>query len=512
MTPGLPSLEDVRAELARRRLHAYVKLVWPIVEPRAPFVDNWHIGFICEHLEAVTAGQLGDIVLNIPPGCMKSYLVSVFWPTWEWGPQGKPHLRYLCGSYDDDLSIRDARRARDIIKSDVYQRHWPLRLRADQDMKTRFDNVKSGWRIATSVGGKGTGEHPHRKIIDDPHNVKQSLSKAKRDEAITWFDLTMGSRGLALDAVTVVIMQRLHEEDLTGHILDTLSDQFTHICLPMRYEPPAWVEVSQPDGAVTRTLTPRMPETPLGQQDPRQDKGELLWPALFGEEKVAKLEAQLTASHGEFGVAGQLQQRPVPEAGGLFKREWFVIVDARPAPAEIVARTRGWDCAGTDGGGDYTVGCEMALTKGGLVYVEDVVRGQWGPDDFEGENGIFAQTVMLDGGDVRQREEQEPGSAGKKVIAAHEKLVRDLSRRVNRILDYEGVSGSGDKVTKSRPFRAQCAIGNVRLFRGPWNKAFIDELCDFPNGSYDDQVDGASVAYNDLALVPMKPSGGTWGR
>src|SRR5262249_31153153 len=151
--------------------------------------------------------------------------------------------------------------------------------------------------------------------------------------------------------------------------------------------------------------------TPLGRTDPRREPGELLWPGLFDADAVARVEAQLGAEHGDFGVAGQLQQRPAPAGGGVFKREWFPIVDARPADAQVVARCRGWDCGGTDGGGDWSVGVRLARTRDGLIYVEDVVRGQWGPQAFEGAHGIMRQTADTDGRSIRIREEQEPGSA-----------------------------------------------------------------------------------------------------
>lgn len=483
-TAVLPTLHDVQVELASRRLIHFVRYMWDVIEPRAPFVDGWHIGAICEHLEAITSGQIHDLLINVPPGCMKSLLVSVFWPAWEWTRH--PEYRYLFGSYDEALSIRDNRRCRDVIDSPRYQASWPLELRSDQNTKTRYDNLKSGWRIGTSVDGKGTGEHPHRKVIDDPHNVKQSLSGPLRKKAISWFSLTMGSRGLGLDAATVVIMQRLHEEDLSGHILAEYRGVFDHLCLPMRYEPPARVVL---DGV--EVMKPRMEPTRIGFQDPRTEPGELLFPGLLDEAKTAKLERALKSEHGEFGVAGQLQQRPTPMAGGMFKREWFKIIPkAVAAPLLATARRcRGWDAAGTEGDGDYTAGVLMAAISDGRYLVEDVVRGQWGPG--AGDN-VLKSTAMADPWGTAQREEQEPGSAGKKVIASHLILLAGL--------DYAGETSSGDKQTRARPFAAQCEGGNVLLVEGDWNKAYIDELCAFPRGTYDDQVDGSSTAFNHLAL------------
>jgi predicted phage terminase large subunit-like protein len=522
--PPIPPLAAVEKELCERSLVDFTEQAWPLVEPRAPFVNSWHIGAIAEHLEAVTLGQLqGDILINIPPGTSKSYQVSVFWPAWEWGPRRRPDMRYLCGSYDEALSIRDNLRMRTIIESSWYQERWPIRLRDDQNTKTRFDNTATGWRIATSVGGRGTGEHPHRKIIDDPHNVKRAMSAAARREAINWIGLTMGTRGVALGAVTVVIMQRLHEEDLSGYILREMRDQFqTFICLPMRYEPPAFVDLGATaalaEGSIDgiwfadgrtddgqRAVLRRMPTTPLGFQDPRTKPGELLMPALFDETKVAAVESTLRAAHGEFGVAGQMQQRPTPEKGGMFQEAWLPIIEAMPAEGLIVRRARGWDCAATAGAGDYSVGVRMALTKSGLIVVEDVRRGQWGADEFEGDLGIMKSVATEDGRAVAIREEQEPGSGGKKVIADHTKLFHGFA--------YTGKPSSGDKATRAKPFRNQCAAGNVRLLRGPWNREYIRELCAFPNGTFDDQLDASSSAYDEVTTEPpRKQTSAVWGR
>jgi predicted phage terminase large subunit-like protein len=247
-----------------------------------------------------------------------------------------------------------------------------------------------------------------------------------------------------------------------------------------------------------------MAATPLGFTDPRKVKGELLFPALFNEERTSKLETQLRATMGEFGVAGQCQQRPVPEAGGLFQETWLPIVEAAPAQAQVKKKARGWDCAGTAGGGDYSVGVLMSLTHDGIIYVEDVVRDQWGPDQFEGELGILKSTVVGDGRAVAQREEQEPGSSGKKVIAEHARLLHGHT--------YSGKTSTGDKVTRARPFRNQASVGNVRLVRGPWNRDYKRELCAFPNGTYDDQVDASSSAYDEVTTQEKVRQSVVWGR
>lgn len=456
----LPTLTAVRAEQARRSLRVFVREAWGLVEPDTPFVPNWHLDAICDHLEAVTRGEIAKLLINIPPGCAKSLLVA-FWAAWEWATT--PSLRHFTASYSDSLTIRDLLRVRDIVTSPWYQTHFRgVQLRSDQNQKTRMDTTAGGWRIATSVGGRGTGEHPDRIVIDDPHSAAAAESMAARTEALHWFDRTVSTRGVTRGARMVVIMQRLHQEDLSGHLLK--RDGWTHLCLPMRYEPG------------------RMGATTIGWTDPRETPGELLWPALFTPQRLADLEPQL----GSYGVAGQMQQRPVPSGGAIFRREWFPIVDAAPVHAQ---RVRAWDAAGTAGAGDWTVGARLSRDGAGVFYVEHVIRGQWSPGQVD---AIIQQTATTDTAACRIREEQEPGSSGKAVIAARKLALAGF--------DYDGKPATGEKSTRWRPFAIQAEAGNVRLVRGSWNEAFLDELTTVPAAAHDDQADAASLAFADLAF------------
>lgn len=453
-------LEAIEAEQARRSLRRFVEHAWPCVEPDTPFVPNWHIDLLCQALQNVTAGEIQRLLINVPPGCMKSLIVSVFWPAWEWATN--PSLRYLVASYGSHLTIRDNLRVRSVIRSDWYQRYFAVTFSSDQNAKERFDTTAGGWRIATSVGGVGTGEHPDRIIIDDPHTADQARSDQERQTALDWFDRTISSRGVARNARRVVIMQRLHEQDLSGHLLDLGG--WTHICWPMRFDP----QVASAD-------------------DRRTTAGDLLWPALFSQDKLRPLELEL----GPYGVAGQMQQRPAPEGGGLFRCEWFDYVDAPPVDCQYV---RGWDTAATENGGDFTAGVKLGYSPSSkLFYVADVKRGQWSPKTVDAE---ILLTAQADGRNCRQREEEERGASGKAVIGNRLFMLRGY--------DYAGVSISGDKVTRARPFRSQCEGRNVKLVRGPWNAPYLQELSVFPAGAHDDQVDASSCAFNDLVVHQPK--------
>lgn len=472
---ALRQMDAIEAEMARRSLKIFVQKTWDIVEPNRPLSWNWHLDELCTVLEGVTAGTYKRVLINVSPGTMKSLLVSVFWPAWEWATNAK--LRYLTASYGSHLTIRDNLRLRDIVRSPWYAAHFSLEFSSDQNAKERFNTTEGGWRIATSVGGVGTGEHPDRIIIDDPITAQQARSKTELQSANDWFDGTVSSRGVTRDTAIVVVMQRLDENDLAGHLLN--KGGWEHVCWPMRYEP-------------SRPKTDKDAGHTADKRDPRTEAGQLFWPELFTEEKVRQLELDL----GPYGTAGQLQQRPSPEGGGLFKREWFRIVDAAPA---VARRARGWDTAGTQDAGDWTVGVKIAETKD-TFFIEDVTRGQWGPD---GVDKTMRLTAEMDGVKCAQREEKEGGSAGLAVVAARAKALKGF--------DYAGVSISGDKVTRAKPFRAQCEAGNVLLVRGEWNEAYIRELCNFPVGKNDDQVDGSSCAFNAVLLEPVpEPEWVTW--
>jgi predicted phage terminase large subunit-like protein len=461
-------LTRLEAEAGRRKLSRFVRMAWRLVEPSVDLVWNWHLETICDVLEDVTDGTIPKVIFNIPPGCAKSLIVSVFWPSWEWARD--PSLRYFCASYGSHLSVRDNLRVRNIVKSAWYHKAYGVEFVGDQNAKERFDTTAGGWRIATSVGGAGTGEHPDRKIIDDPLTAEQARSEADRRTCRDWYDGTVATRGVSRGARTVVVMQRLHEEDLTGHLLG--KGDFVHVRFPMRYE---------------AARAPRQGEKVAYVPDPLDERtkdGELLWPALFDEGRVRALEISLGDK-----AAGQLQQRPAPEGGRLFKREWFKIVDAFPPGGSSV---RGWDVAATQDGGDATAGVKIRGPVDGVYCVEDVAGGHLGSSAVD---KLLKSTAIRDGVGTRVREEQEPGSSGKSVITARKRALVGF--------DYSGVTVTGDKIVRAGPFRAQAEGGNVVLLRGAWNAEYLDELCLFPVGAHDDQVDGTSCAFNDLVSGPQ---------
>jgi predicted phage terminase large subunit-like protein len=462
-----PQLETVQVLQEKRHLYRYVLSAWPHIE-QVDYIDNWHIGAICEHLQAVWTGQITQLLINVPPGCSKSLITSVFFPSWCWANDSTK--RFFYASYDQKLSTRDSVKCRTLVESHWYQQRFPgqVALKHDQDQKTYYETVAGGFRLATSIGGHGTGQHPDFIVLDDPHSVMMAESAKERQTALDWWDHTMSTRGVSRGVRRIIIMQRLHEEDLSGHVLR--QGGWDHLCLPMRY------------GGASRS------STSLGFVDKRIAKGQLLSETQFTEEMVTKLETAL----GPYGSAGQLDQNPAPRSGGIFKTEKIETVEAAPAWPEMKI-CRYWDTGATDGGGDFTAGVLMGKhAKSGLYYILDVARDQWSS---EVRKQHQRATADLDYAypichNITQIQSEEPGSAGKDQSADFVKLMAGYSTKTIR--------ETGDKVVRADPFSSQLNAGNVKIVRGAWNKAFIDELKMFPNGKNDDQVDACSGAFNWL--------------
>ena len=230
-------MNQVRAEKMKRSLKLFTKNSWQSIEPAREFYDNWHIDAISEHLQAVVEGDIRRLIINVPPRHMKSISVAVCLPAWTWTIQ--PNKRFLYASYAGSLSIRDSVKCRRLIDSKWYQQYFGdiFNLTTDQNQKQRFENDQNGQRIATSVDGALTGEGGDIIVVDDPHNVREAESSKVRESVLDWWDQAMQTRlNDPKTGAFIIIMQRVHENDLTGHILANEYNDWDHLCLPARYE------------------------------------------------------------------------------------------------------------------------------------------------------------------------------------------------------------------------------------------------------------------------------------
>ncbi len=312
-----------QAELDRRYLKKtfvgkdgllnFVRHFWHVLEPMTEFVDGWPLKAVCAHLQAVTEGQITRLLVNVPPGFMKSLLTDVFWPAWEWGPMGMEHLRYVAFSYSATLTERDNRRFAALLTSSDYIAMYGATVQLTRQGDRNVANKATGWKLASSVGGVSTGERGDRIILDDPHNVKEAESEIVRTETVRWFRESMSNRLNNMETgAIVIIMQRLHGDDVSGVILEK-GMAYEHLMIPMEYEPD------------------RHAATSIGWSDPRAEMGEpdevdglLAWPERF----PAHVWEQIKVDIGPYATAGQYQQRPAPRGGGIFKREWWQLWEA----------------------------------------------------------------------------------------------------------------------------------------------------------------------------------------
>lgn len=509
-------------------LKGFIPYIWPVIEPGRKLVLGWAFDAICEHLEAVSYGHIKRLLINVPPGFMKSLLTEVIWPAWEWGPHNKPHLRYVCSSYSDRLTIRDNLRCRRIIQSEIYQDAWGDRfaMTTDQNAKTKFENDRTGFKLATTVRGLGAGERGDRFCIDDPHNTLDADSEKVRDTTLEWFSNTVPTRIIEAEtSAIVVIMQRLHDQDVSGLILKNELG-YEWLCLPMEYEKRHRCFTSVPrDGIfpervarfrregepIPRWLTPDEVDAELGEggppsvewepdyqmlyaQDRRADEGDLLCPERFSEHHLeVELKPQLRLWGGTYAEAGQLQQRPAPRGGGMMQRDDFQFVDSLPTGGRWC---RGWDfAASTEKRAAWTVGLKMGIVDG-RVYIGDVRRRRVTPGKLE---AMILACCDSDGPNCEQDMPQDPGQSGKYQIRA---LARVLHGK-----NFHFSLESGSKPERARGFAAQVEAQNVYLLRGPWNDTFLNEACLFPNGEFSDQIDGASRSYGRLLTKRVRRTG-----
>ncbi|WP_286934876.1 phage terminase large subunit [Acinetobacter sp. UBA6571] len=428
------------------------------------WMHNWHHRVVCDALMKVFRGEIKRLIINIPPRYSKTELAVINFMAWCFGKV--PDCEFIHVSYSATLAANNAFQTRNLVQEPAFKKIFPdLILRDDSKAKDDWRTVAGGVCYAQGTGGTITGFGAGKIrdsfggaiIIDDPHKASEARSDTIRKGVIEWFQNTLESRTNSPDTPIIVIMQRLHEEDLAGWLLDGGNgEEWQHLCL----------------SAI-------------------QDDGTALWPAKHTIETLNRMELA-----APYVFSGQYRQRPSPPAGGFFKPDNIEIVDA--LPSEIIKEVRAWDLASSENEGDYTAGMRQAKGKDGYIYIVDVQHAQLGPDGVEKR---IKQTAEMDGKSVAIRLPQDPGQAGKAQAKSFIKMLAGFSVKAETV--------SGDKITRAQPFAAQVNVGNVRMLRGAWNKPLIEEMRNFPNGKHDDQIDAGSDAFNELleARTKARPSG-----
>ena len=456
---------NAEKELCKRSLAYFAKSVWHILEPGTPLKWGWVLDVVCAHLEAVTRGEVIRLLINVPPGSMKSLLTSVIWPAWEWGPKGLPHHRFMGTAHAQHLAVRDNMKCRRLIQSEWYQKRWPVELVGDQNAKTKFENTASGFREAMSFTGL-TGSRGDRVILDDPHSVDDANSATKLKSDIVTFREALPSRVNNELSAIIIIMQRLHSEDVSAM---ALSLGYKHLCVPMRYEGKKQISTLFSD-----------------RLDPREQDGELMFPERFSEEQVRELEQSL----GEYATAGQLQQRPAPRGGGIFKETWWQYYTV---PPRIKYRTIYADTAQkTKEQNDYSVFQSWGMGFDGRIYLLDMIRGKWeAPELLVQAKAFWNKNKAIAGQGMLRAIKIEDKSSGTG-------LIQQL--RKERI-PVDGIPRGTDKVSRALDVTPQVQAGNVVL---PENASYLSDILSeasgFPNAPHDDTLDPLMDAISDMLI------------
>jgi len=416
-------------------------------DPGARFLSNWHIDLIAEHLEAARRGEITRLIINMPPRALKSQCVSIAWPAWLLGHD--PSARIMAASYSASLSIRHSLDCRQVVTSAWYQRLFPhTNLARDQNEKHKFMTTKRGFRFATSVGGTATGEGGNFLIIDDPLNPTQAMNASARAHVKRWYDHTFSTRlNDKKRGVIVLVMQRLHVDDLTNHLLE--KGGFMHLSLPAIASAQEYYHF----GSVTNN---RM-------------QGEILHPAREDKNLLERAKIELGAQ----GFSAQYQQQPLPEEGSMMRREWFRRYESPPENIRRIVQS--WDTAIKSGGQHDASVCLTFAECESHSYLLD------------------AQTMRLEYPDLKRRAQELAAQFKPHTIliedkASGQQLLQDLKRET--ALPILAVTTSTNKITRFAAISAMIEAGRLMLpHNAPWLAAFEQELLNFPHGKHDDQVD-----------------------
>lgn len=465
-------LHEIRVENERQKrlcelsLAAFAKSAWHIIEPGTKLAWNWHLDTICGYLEAFHTGAINRrLIINIPPGTLKSILVSVMYPAWVW--VSSPDKRFLTITNEQGLAIRDALRMKQIITSDWFQDKWPLTLQADQNEKTLYSNEKRGFRQSQGITASNTGKRGDYLIIDDPIDAKHAFSDVIRTSVNDTWDQSLSSRlNDPVESGVLLIMQRLHTSDLAGHLQKKVKTKWTVLSIPMRYEDgpsfDAGIDIGKPE-----------------LNDPRTKKGELLFPGRFTSKSVESLEEDL----GEYGSAGQLQQRPVPSGGGILKSHWWRMwPDDKPLPVcEHVFLS--YDTAFSER--DMKSSAFSAMTRWGVFWHEQRQRycliclGRW--FDRIGYDELRKQAKDWD-------KQFEPDAHLIEKKATGISLIQDLRRALpSKIRSYSPGRGE-DKISRAHSVSPMFEAGLIYIANKKWatnneGTGLIDYVASFPNGA-----------------------------
>lgn len=484
----------IERDYCRRSLSNFIKRAWHVLEPAQPYIHGRHIDVMGEHLEAITKGQITRLLINIPPGTMKSMCTAVLWPAWEWGPMGMAHIRFIGASYKEEgVATRDNLSMRRLIQSEWYQRLWPIELVGDQNAKTHFQNSRMGWRQSCSVSSM-VGLRGDRVLWDDPHSVEDAHSIVALATANRIFRETLPTRLNNPDkSAIIVVMQRLNEKDISGEVLS--SDLgYEHLCLPMEYEAPRKA-------------------TSIGFVDWRKTPGELLFPERF----TAKVVERDKAVMGEYAVAGQFQQRPSPSGGGIIKVDKFRLWPTTKEMPDLLFCLQSYDTSYTEETKNDPNACSV-----------------WGVFEYDGRNNVLLLdywTEYYKYSDLKKRIRDDwtakyggvknnllkPSRKSDIIIIENKgsgiSICQDMQLENIPVFPYN--PGKASKITRAHLAQSLIDTGCFWILESnvepgkprKWARPLLLQCEQFPNGEHDDGVDTltqSAIYLRDTGMLEIK--------
>ena len=456
------------AACLRTDLGLFIERVFMHLYPNTVFLPNWHIELIAARLEAVLDGRIKRLIINVPPRSLKSVMASIAFVAWALGRN--PSRQIICASYALDLAEKLAQDTRSVMQSDWYRNVFGHILEGNRPSVGDFQTIKGGGRYSSSVGAALTGRGGDIIIIDDPLKPDEALSDAERTRANEWFEHTVSSRLNDKKAgAMVIIMQRLHERDLVGHVL--AKGDWETLVLPAIAEHEQTYEYDNVFGHHSKTRYP----------------GDVLHP----EREPLEILNQLKVTLGEYNFAGQYQHAPAPMGGGIFKLDWIQYFEPQDKPNKFQQVVQSWDTANKETElADYSV-CTTWGIQGSDRYLLDVIRAKM---DFP----TLKKAV------VEQIQKHRPQLVLIEDKASGTQLIQELRSMGHSIV--KEFKPQGDKFMRARAQTASFEGGFVKLPRQAiWLDAYVQELLTFPRGRYDDQVDSTVQALAWCAVHGGEP-------
>jgi|694.fasta_scaffold01545_31 phage terminase large subunit-like protein len=458
-----PQTEEKKL-LYESSLYEFFKASWHVIEPGKDIYLNWHQEAICEYLEYFNKGHINKLLINIAPRHLKSIIVTINFPVWEW--LSDPTLRYLCLSYSSRLSVKHNLKRRTIIRSNWFQSLWghKFELSGDNNLKTEFSNNFQGQMFASSFGGTVLGEGGDRIIVDDPHHPEELESDNVREGTVSEFDDVVGTRlNDPNKGGIITVMQRLHDKDISGHTLAEIGG-YTHLCLPT---------IAEEDQRIIFPMSGRYVD---------RKKGTLLHEERFGWSKVKDAQKVL----GSYKFAGRHQQRPVPASGGIVSPEWIVRYKNLPALKRII---QSWDTAQKD----KTENDNWACTTWGESYDRDyyLIHSFIGKFDYVKGKRAFCSLYDSFLPDVILIEDKSTGSS--LIQEARKPIILDGGEKIIKIDSW--IVGIIPKQNKEVRMEVEAtAYENKRVhhpYDSPWLAEYERDLFNFPKG-VKDSIDSTS--------------------